>query len=91
MCASEMSSCRLLLRGGSAAAAVVAEVGKKKERRRKMRVTELNIVCINLRKSSLFLLFGFRLVGWLGWLGGEEKVAVAVIYEGGWVGQNLWR
>lgn len=70
MCASETSSCRLLLRGGSAAAAaaaavvVVAEVGKKKERRRKMRVTELNIV----RKKFAISVVGFRLVGWLvGW------------------------
>lgn len=51
-CASETSSCRLLLLRGGAEAEAEAVVGaeaerENKERRRKMRVTELNIVRID--------------------------------------------
>jgi hypothetical protein len=48
MCASEMSSCRLLRDGGVAAVVfvVVSDAGEDKARRRKMRVTEVNIVRI---------------------------------------------
>jgi len=46
MCASEMSSCRLLRDEGVAAAVVVSDAGEDRARRRKMRVTEVNIVRI---------------------------------------------
>jgi hypothetical protein len=46
MCASEMSSCRLLREGGVLVVAAVSDAGEDKARRRKMRVTEVNIVRI---------------------------------------------
>lgn len=56
MCASEISSCRLLRGEGVAAAVVVSDAGEDKARRRKMRVTEVNIV--RIVEFLLLLVYG---------------------------------
>jgi len=65
MCASEISSCRLLRDEGVVAvvvttAVVVSDGGEDKARRRKMRVTEVNIV----RMVGISVVVRWFTVGW---------------------------